>query len=118
MPTQPVALLTSDGDLCRIAAGFLAARFPDLHVIVEGRVSRLSLFRRRIKRLGLVHVTGQLAFWLFAKLLHRASQPRINNILQSFGLDPRWPGGLDLIKIPSVNSPECLAPLGRRPPRA
>src|ERR1700730_18117841 len=117
MATQPVALLTSDGDLCRIAARFLAARFPDLHVIVEGRVSRQALLRRRVKRLGLVHVTGQLAVWMFAKLLPRASQPRINNILRSFGLDPRWPDGHDLIKVPSVNSPECLAHLRRLQPR-
>jgi len=117
MATQPVALLTSDGDLCRIAARFLGARFPDLHVIVEGRVSRQALLRRRIKRLGLVHVTGQLAFWLFAKLLHRASRPRIDDILQSFGLDPRWPDDRDLIEVPSVNSPECLAHLRRLQPR-
>src|ERR1700688_10263 len=105
MTTQQVALLTSDADLCRIAARFLAGRFPGLPVIVEGSVSRVSFLHRRGKRLGLVHVTGQLAFWLFAKLLHRASQRRIDDILQSFGLDPRWPDGHDLIKVPSVNSP-------------
>lgn len=116
MVMQPVILLTSDGDLCRIAASFLATRFPGLSVIVEGRVSRVSLLRRRVKRLGLIQVIGQLAFWLFAKLLHRASQRRINNILQSSGLDPRWPDGLDLIKVPSVNSPECQAHLQRLQP--
>jgi hypothetical protein len=116
MAAQPVVLLTSDGDLCRIAASFLAARFPGLRVIVEGRVSRASLLRRRVKRLGLIQVIGQMAFWLFAKLLHRASQRRIDNILQLRCLDPRWPDGLDLLKVPSVNSPECQAHLRRLQP--
>jgi len=116
MATQPVVLLTSDGDLCRIAARFLAARFPDLQVIVESRVSRLSLLKRRSKRLGAVRVAGQAVFWLFAKILHQVSLRRIDDIQRSFGLDPRWPDDHALIKVPSVNSPECLAHLRRLQP--
>jgi hypothetical protein len=112
-----VVLLTSNNDLCRIATRFLAARFPGLSVVVESRVSRLSLLRRRIKRLGLVQVCGQLAFLLFAGLLRRASQQRIANIFDSFRLEPQWPQGQHLIKVPSVNSPECMAHLQRLKPQ-
>ena len=71
MPTDRVVLLTSEGESGRVAARYLAARFPALTVIVETPVSRSLLLRRRIKRLGLVHVGGQLAFMLFQRIQQR-----------------------------------------------
>jgi folate-dependent phosphoribosylglycinamide formyltransferase PurN len=113
MPTGQVALLVIDGDLCRIAAHSLAKRFPDLKIIVERHISRRELLRRRIARLGLVHVAGQLAFMLIARILRLASGRRIAEILDDARLEPRWPETCVLTEVPSVNSPECIALLQR-----
>jgi hypothetical protein len=109
MPTGQVALLVIDSDLCRIAARSLAKRFPDLKIIVERHVSRRVLLHRRIARLGLVHVAGQLAFMSFARILRLASGRRIAEIIGHAGLEPRWPEACALLAVPSVNSPECIA---------
>jgi Formyl transferase len=109
MPAGQVALLVIDSDLCRIAARSLASRFPDLTIIVEQHVSRSWLLRRRIARLGLLHVAGQLAFMSLARILRWTSRRRIAEILDTAKLEPRWPEGCKLIEVPSVNSPECVA---------
>jgi hypothetical protein len=67
MTVGEVVLLVVDNALCRIAAHSLAARFPDLKIIVEDHVPRISLVRSRIKRFGLVHAAGQLAFIAFSR---------------------------------------------------
>ncbi len=110
-------LLTTGNDLGRIAARRLAAAFPDLKIVVEQPVPRPELIRSRIKRFGLVHVVGQLAFILFARILHRASRRRIDEILRHNALEPHWPDGSERIEVPSVNSPECVARLAELNPR-
>jgi folate-dependent phosphoribosylglycinamide formyltransferase PurN len=106
-----VVLLTVGSDLGRIAARRLAAAFPGLAIIVEPPPARADLIRNRIKRLGLLHVAGQLAFILFSRVLRRASQRRVDAIEAEHRLDARWPDGCERIDVPSVNSPECLAHL-------
>ena len=113
MTTKQLALLTIDTDLGRIAARRLADRFPGLRIIVEERVSRWSLLRARLKRLGFVCVAGQLAFMVISRLLVRLSQPRIHMLIDRFGLDDRWPDGAALVRVASVNAPDCVAELNR-----
>src|SRR3954451_9824053 len=108
MPRDRVVLLTSDGESGRVAARYLAGRFPALTVIVEAPVSRSLLLRRRIKRLGPVHVAGQLAFMLFQRIQQHRSRSRIAEIIQSAALEPRWPDDRQIIRVSSINSPECI----------
>jgi phosphoribosylglycinamide formyltransferase-1 len=118
MRTDRLVLLTIDTDLGRVAARRLAARFPGLAIIVEERVSRWSLLRARLKRLGLVRVAGQLAFMAFGRVLIRLSQPRIRALIDRYRLDDRWPDGVALIRVASVNAPDCVAALNRINPQA
>jgi folate-dependent phosphoribosylglycinamide formyltransferase PurN len=113
MPAGRVALLAIDSDLCRIAARSLADRFLDLKIVVEHHVSRGLLLRRRVARLGLVHVAGQLAFMSLARILRIASGRRIAGILRDAALEPRWPEACERFEVPSVNSPECVTLLRR-----
>jgi len=113
-----VVLLTTDGESGRIAARYLAQRLPGLAAIVERAPSRSLLLRRRIKRLGIVRVGGQLAFMAFQRMQRRASQGRICEILRAQGLEARWPDDGEVIRVSSVNSPECIAHLRRLRPRA
>ena len=100
-----------------IAARQLAATFPGLKIIVEPPVPRATLARRRVKRLGVLHVAGQMAFAVVARGLHYASRRRIAEILRQHRLEPRWPEGCERFEVPSVNSPECVACLERLDPR-
>ncbi len=118
MKTARLVLLTIDTDVGRIAARRLGARLPGMTVIVEDRVSRLSLLRARAKRLGLLCVVGQLAFLALNRLLIRLSRARIRALFARFGMDDHWPNGCTLVRVPSVNAPECIAELNRISPAA
>src|SRR6266511_588544 len=118
MRTDKVALLTCESDIGRIAARYLAARFPGLAVVVERNMTQSLLLRRRVKRLGLVRVGGQLAFMEFQRVQRSASRGRIAEIVGQANLEPPWPNTSELIRVPSINSPECVAHLKRLRPRA
>jgi methionyl-tRNA formyltransferase len=118
MRTDRVVVLTCEGVTGRIAARYLARRFHALALIVENPVPRSELLRRRIKRLGLARVGGQLAFMLFERMQRIAAKRRIAEILRDGGLDARWPEQSEIIRVPSVNSPECIAHLRRLQPGA
>jgi methionyl-tRNA formyltransferase len=118
MRTDRVVVLTCEGEPGRIAARYLAARFPATTVIVEDPVPRSLLLLRRIKRLGFVQVLGQLAFMAFQRVQQTASRWRAAEIIREAGLDPRWPDESEVIRVPSVNSPECIGHLQRLQPQA
>jgi folate-dependent phosphoribosylglycinamide formyltransferase PurN len=118
MPSERIALLVIDSALCRIAANSLGRTLPDLTVIVEERVSRLLLLRGRLKRFGIVHVAGQLAFMSAARLLGWVSRRRIAEICRKFALEARWPADTRIMHVSSVNAPECIALLKQLDPKA
>jgi folate-dependent phosphoribosylglycinamide formyltransferase PurN len=118
MGTHRVVLLTSESEPGRMAARYLAARLPALAVIVETPMSRSLVLRRRIRRLGLAHVGGQLAFMLFQRMQQQAAKGRIAQIVRAAGLDARWPDESEIIRVPSVNASECIGHLRRLQPQA
>jgi phosphoribosylglycinamide formyltransferase 1 len=117
MPAGDVVLLVVDNSLCRIAAWRLAARFPDLTIIVEQHVPRFKLIRSRIRRFGLVHTAGQLAFILYSRLIRRAASGRIAEIIAAAGLEARWPDGVERVEVVSVNAPDTIARLHKLRPK-
>jgi folate-dependent phosphoribosylglycinamide formyltransferase PurN len=111
MPAGDVVLLVIDNALCRIAARRLAARFPDLTIIVEQRVSSFKLVRGRVRRFGLVRTAGQIAFILYSRLIIRRASERIAEIIAAAGLEARWPDGVERVEVVSVNAPDTIARL-------
>src|SRR5262245_984719 len=118
MRTQRVVLLTGGAEPGGRPARYLAAGLPALPVFVDNSMSRSLVLRRRIRRLGLVHVGGQLAFMLFQRMQQQAAKRRITEIVQVAGLDARWPDEREIIRVLSVNSPECIGHLQRLQPQA
>ena len=118
MLTDQVALLTCEGDAGVLAARYLAGHLPGLAVIVERPASRAQLLRRRIKRLGLAHVAGQLAFMAFQKIQQKVSKQRIAEIIRAAGLDAQRAQESETVRVPSVNSLKCIDHLRRLRPRA
>ncbi len=117
MPAGDVVLLVVDNSLCRIAAWRLAQRFPDLTIIVEQHVPRFQLIRGRIRRFGLFHTAGQLAFILYSRLVRRRAAGRIAEIVAASGLEARWPDGIERIEVVSVNAPDTVARLQELRPK-
>jgi len=113
MDKPRVVLLSGGGESGEIAARYLAARFDEFVVIVEQPESRVLFLRRRLKRLGLLTVAGQVAFMLFQRVQERMVQARIRAILARLG-----PGKspLRVERVASVNSPECIALLRKLDP--
>jgi hypothetical protein len=118
MTSAPVVLLTSDCDFGRIAASRLADTFPDLTVIVEEPISRLTLLKGRLRRLGAAQVAGQLAFMLFQRLQQRMACGRIAELIDAGQFRTEWPRNGAIVRVTSVNSPECIARIRQAQPQA
>ena len=87
-----------------------------MQVILEEPVSRYQLLRRRMKKLGLSTVAGQVIFMLLINpVLRRTGARRIESIKREFGLDD---SAIDsaVIRVPSVNSDETRRVLRRLDP--
>jgi methionyl-tRNA formyltransferase len=116
MPQQRVVLLTGDEDTGFVTAGYLATRFSDLTVIVEEPESRVTFLRRRLRRLGVVTVAGQIGFMIFQRFQQKLVRARIEAILNEGGLKRNPPDSIAIEHVSSVNAPECLAILKRIDP--
>lgn len=112
MSTQPIVLLAQAGDSTNIVYNALARSFNVTGVVMEAEVPKRTLLSRRVKKLGLRTVIGQLAFRsVIVPPLARASQARIRQICEQHGLS-REPIPEALIqRVPSVNSTEACARL-------
>jgi hypothetical protein len=86
---------------------YLAAHFDDVVAVVEDAPSRLTLARRRARRLGWPAVVGQIAFVVLAMpLLRWVGRARIGTILADGELDPS--PIRTLRHVPSVNDPATV----------
>jgi len=103
----PVVLLGSDGPATRIIYHALAREFPSVEVILERRLSRITIFLRRLRSLGFITAVGQVPFRaLVVPLLAWIGAKRIEEIKHDLALSdasiPRVAA-----RVMSVNSPEA-----------
>jgi methionyl-tRNA formyltransferase len=113
---ERVVLLAGDGPSTRMVWHALRARWADVPVVLEGPVSRAALLRRRVRRLGLATVAGQLAFRaVVVPALEAASSRRRRNLVRDHGLDASEIDG-EVFRVGSVNDPEARAHLRRLAP--
>lgn len=100
-----VVFLGQDAPLTRAVANRLRSELGDVLVVFEDPVPTRDFLRRRVKRLGVVTVAGQI---LFAKLvtpvLRRRAAERIDEIRRTAELDESPIA--DAIRVSSVNSDE------------
>ena len=118
MDRQKVVLLTTEGESGRIAARYLAGRFGDFKIVIEQPEKRSVFLRRRIKRLGLVTVAGQIVFMALQRLQQRRARARIEAILGEADLAASLPDEAAVHRVGSVNAPECIALLRQLDPAA
>jgi folate-dependent phosphoribosylglycinamide formyltransferase PurN len=108
-------LLTCEGEFGRIAANYLAPRFPGLVTVIDAPLSRLGLLRGRARRKGAMVAAGQAAFMAFQRLQRLYSGARIEAIKRAFELD----GGAiatAVKRLGDVNSEDCRSFLSAQRP--
>lgn len=118
MTNGPIVLLAQRGDSSTIVFNALRRSFDVAAVLMEPEVPKRVLLQRRVKKLGLRTVLGQLAFRsLVVPPLARASRSRIREICSQHGLD-LTPIPESLIRaVPSVNSEHAREALKALAPR-
>ncbi|HEY0150769.1 MAG TPA: formyl transferase [Longimicrobium sp.] len=115
--SRRVVLLCGPGPSTNIVYHALAREFGDVTVVMETLPTRSHLLRRRLRKLGIATVAGQLPFQLaVVPLLRRASARRIEAIMREHGLDDSPIPEPVIIRIPSTNSDEAREELRRLDP--
>jgi len=103
---KPIVLFCSDGDSTHAVYNALRERFGQVVVIMEESVSRRKLLERRIKKLGLLPVAGQVLFLLIiVPLLRKLSSQRVREIKSEYKMQEGLPE--NIIRVPSVNSEQA-----------
>jgi methionyl-tRNA formyltransferase len=107
MSEGPIVLLAQNGDSTTIVFNALRKSFDIAAVIMETDVPRRQLLSRRVKKLGLSTVLGQVAFRsLIVPPLARVANARIEEICAEHGLE-RTPIPEKLVRhVGSVNAEE------------
>lgn len=108
-----IAMLTAGGTLSTITVNSLARRFgaASIAVVEEEPEPKAVFLRRRLAKLGLIEVAGQLAFAVAQKIAARSSAARIAQICALAGLDDSTDPAIAVCRVPSVNSHECRTAL-------
>ncbi|MEO7837330.1 MAG: hypothetical protein ABIS21_06785, partial [Acidimicrobiales bacterium] len=84
----PLVLLAGECPATNVVFHALEERFGAIPVVMEAPMNRSLLVRRRMKKLGLPTVAGQLLFMaLVVPVLARRGRARIDAIVQDNGLD-------------------------------
>ena len=87
MSNKKIVLLIGDSDSGYIVYNELVKHFDISAVIVEAKPSAKSILRRRMRKLGILTVLGQIGFkLLIERFLIKKSKKRINEIYQTYSL--------------------------------
>lgn len=112
-----IVILAGPGSSTDILFHSLDKELGIARVIVETPVSQRQLLKRRAEKLGWTTVMGQILFKLaVAKPLAAASQKRLQAIRTANGLREAPLPEDRVIRVSSINSPECIAELQRLQP--
>lgn len=98
-------MICGAGDETNYIYNHVTKEFDVSKVYIVGDVSRKTFLKRRIKKLGLFKVIGQILFVLYTKLyLRKRSKKRVEEIRREYGLDTTEIPQEKVEYIDSVNS--------------
>jgi methionyl-tRNA formyltransferase len=111
-------LLGVDGETTRIVYNRLAQEFGPFPAIIEQRISRLTLMRIRVRKLGLLAVASQIAFVVLVRpIIGRQGRGRIERIKSKHYLDISPIAEQHVLHVESVNSPETIKLIAKANPK-
>lgn len=111
-------MLVAPGLLTQMAYHGIAADVNVLRIIQEQRVSSAAIAKRRLRRLGLARVLGQLAFTGFNRFQQVTAKKRIRNIIElgNWNVDPLPVHLVD--RVTSINDRVVVEKLQQLRPQA
>ena len=111
-------MLVGEHPVSNIIYHALAQAFPIDAVVCEQKASVVTLLRRRIRKLGISKVAGQLLFVAgIVPILTFSCRRRVQQIISSNHLDTSEIPPSCIIDVPSVNSDVAIGELKRLSPR-
>jgi folate-dependent phosphoribosylglycinamide formyltransferase PurN len=112
MPFKRIVLLAGEWDTTPLVYNFLQEHFGVMKVMVEQGVPRKEFLKKRIKKLGLLEVGGQVLFQLIVgKTLSKMSTGRIKEIISKYSLSRKAIAAPEVIRVGSLNSGESIEAL-------
>jgi methionyl-tRNA formyltransferase len=112
-----IVLLAAQGTSTNIVYNSLASQYNVDAVIIEERENMKRFLKRRVKRLGIFTVFGQVAFQIIiTKILTYFSDSRIKKILSENELDTNEINKEKIINVKSVNDNNTLTLLQKLKP--
>jgi folate-dependent phosphoribosylglycinamide formyltransferase PurN len=107
-----IVLLAGKGISTNILFHALQKSIPITAIILEEPVSKKQFLKKRIKKLGLLKVLGQVLFQtMVVPFLNLATSARKKEILEQFGLDDSPLPAAEVITVSSVNDSSCIQKL-------
>ncbi len=104
-----ILLLAGSGKSTRYLFNGLNPEFKIGKVIIEKPISRRVLIKRRIRRIGLTKVIGQVAFMIIVpSILRFFSKDRISELEEMYSLSTKEISKDKLTCVSSVNDDDCL----------
>ncbi len=110
MSDKKIVLLAAAHVTTDIVYNCLNKEFGIHTVILEQTENKKVFIKRRIKRLGLAKVIGQIGFQvLISKPLTIFSKKRVKDIIRENQLDITPVDPAKIVNVPSINSPQAIA---------
>ena len=113
-----IVMLVGKGFSTRVMFHALKKDVDIIDVILEEKPSSWHLLRRRVKKLGLFKVSGQVLFILFNKFSVLTSASRISELSSQFILNDKEIPKEIVHKVKSINSQETIKMLQKINPDA
>lgn len=105
---MPIVMLAGRDESSTILYNALKGDFEIEKVVMEDPVPRRVMLQRRIRRLGLLNVAGQVLFMLWNKLAAKRSAGRIAAIKKMSGMDETPIDPDRLLKVSSINEQRVI----------
>ncbi|MBU0586027.1 formyl transferase, partial [Candidatus Micrarchaeota archaeon] len=109
MDNNQIVILSGPHESTKLIYNSLKSDFHVERVIIEDKVQLIQFLRKRVKRLGLIHVTGQVLFRLLIQFpLSVLSKNRMQKIKERYGLDNAPIDKNIVSRVTSANSPKTI----------
>lgn len=106
-----ILILGGRGESTNAVVNALADRYDKLSLILEDDVSLTTFFRKRIKKLGLITVLGQIVFMaVIPRYLKKKSRDRISELKRVYGLNVNghYRDNVECHSVDSINSAAAI----------
>lgn len=107
MTEKKIVILAGSGVSSNIIFHAINERFPVHSIIMEGSENKRKFLKRRLKKLGIITVSGQILFQaIILKILRKFSAKRIEVIFKENSLNADEPPLHKIKRVSSINTNE------------